>query len=128
MAEASPWIAIVDDDPAVLKALSRLLRSRAFRTHTYRSGEEFLAALPAGLRLCLIVDLQMPEMNGMELQHHLISKGIRIPSILITAHADAVMPEASDERTFVASLRKPLQEEALFLAIEMAIGSSGNGS
>jgi FixJ family two-component response regulator len=67
-------------------------------------------------------------MNGMELQHHLISKGIRIPSILITAHADAVMPEASDERTFVASLRKPLQEEALFLAIEMAIGSSGNGS
>jgi FixJ family two-component response regulator len=128
MAEASPWIAIVDDDPAVLKALSRLLRSRAFRTHTYRSGEEFLAALPAGLPLCLIVDLQMPEMNGMELQHHLISKGIRIPSILITAHADAVMPEASDERTFVANLRKPLQEEALFLAIEMAIGSSGNGS
>lgn len=128
MAEASPWIAIVDDDPAVLKALSRLLRSRAFRTDTYRSGEEFLAALPAGLPLCLIVDLQMPEMNGMELQHHLISKGIRIPSILITAHADAVMPEASGERTFVASLRKPLQEEALFLAIEMAIGSSGNGS
>jgi FixJ family two-component response regulator len=128
MAEASPWIAIVDDDPAVLKALSRLLRSRAFRTHTYRSGEEFLAALPAGLPLCLIVDLQMPEMNGMELQHHLISKGIRIPSILITAHADAVMPEASDERTFVANLRKPLQDEALFLAIEMAIGSSGNGS
>jgi FixJ family two-component response regulator len=128
MAEASPWIAIVDDDPAVLKALSRLLRSRAFRTHTYRSGEEFLAALPAGRPLCLIVDLQMPEMNGMELQHHLISKGIRIPSILITAHADAVMPEASDERTFVANLRKPLQDEALFLAIEMAIGSSGNGS
>ena len=128
MAEASPWIAIVDDDPAVLKALSRLLRSRAFRTQSYRSGEEFLAALPAGLPLCLIVDLQMPEMNGMELQHHLISKGIRIPSILITAHADAVMPEASDERTFVANLRKPLQEEALFLAIEMAIGSSGNGS
>jgi FixJ family two-component response regulator len=128
MAEVSPWIAIVDDDPAVLKALSRLLRSRAFRTHTYRSGEEFLAALPAGLPLCLIVDLQMPEMNGMELQHHLISKGIRIPSILITAHADAVMPEASDERTFVANLRKPLQDEALFLAIEMAIGSSGNGS
>jgi FixJ family two-component response regulator len=128
MAEASPWIAIIDDDPAVLKALSRLLRSRAFRTQTYRSGEEFLAALPAGLPLCLIVDLQMPKMNGMELQHHLISKGIRVPSILITAHADAVMPEASDERAFVASLRKPLQEEALFLAIKMAIGSSGNGS
>jgi FixJ family two-component response regulator len=123
MAEASPWIAIVDDDPAVLKALSRLLRSRTFRVQTYGSGQEFLAALPAGLPLCLIVDLQMPEMNGLELQHHLISKGIRIPSILITAHADAALPEAPDERTFVAGLRKPLQEDALFLAIEMAIGS-----
>jgi FixJ family two-component response regulator len=126
MAEASPWIAIVDDDPAVLKALSRLLRTRAFRTQTYRSGEEFLAALPAGLPLCLIVDLQMPEMNGMELQHHLISKGIKIPTILITAHADATLPEASDERSHVASLRKPLQEDALFSAIETAIGSSRN--
>ena len=128
MAEASPWIAIVDDDPAVLKALSRLLRSRTFRVQTYGSGDELLAVLPDGLPLCLIVDLQMPGMNGVELQHHLLSKGIRIPSILITAHADAALPEASDERTFVASLRKPLQEEALFLAIEMAIGSSGNGS
>ena len=126
MAEASPWIAIVDDDPAVLKALSRLLRSRTFRAQTYGSGKEFLAALPAGLPLCLIVDLQMPEMNGLELQHHLISNGIEIPTILITAHADAALPEASDERTLVASLRKPLQEEALFSAIERAIGSSRN--
>jgi len=126
MAEASPWIAIVDDDPAVLKALSRLLRSRAFRAQTYGSGEEFLAALPSGLPLCLIVDLQMPEMNGLELQQHLISNGIRIPTILITAHADAALQEQSQshEGALVASLRKPLQDEALFLAIDRAIGSS----
>ena len=55
MAETSPWIAIVDDDPAVLRALSRLLRSRAFRVKTYGSGQEFLAALPDGLPECLIV-------------------------------------------------------------------------
>src|SRR6185436_17213181 len=73
VAETSPWIAIVDDDPAVLRALSRLLRSRAFRVNTYGSGQEFLAALPDGLPECLIVDLQMPEMNGLELQQHLIS-------------------------------------------------------
>ncbi|WOH51166.1 response regulator transcription factor [Bradyrhizobium sp. sBnM-33] len=126
MAEASPWIAIVDDDPAVLKALSRLLRSHAFRARAYGSGEEFLAALPAGLPVCLIVDLQMPEMNGLELQQHLISNGIKIPTILITAHADAALQEQSHEGTQVASLRKPLQDEALFLAIDRAIGSSRN--
>ena len=114
----------MDDDPAVLKALSRLLRSRAFRAQTYGSGEEFLAALPAELPVCLIVDLQMPEMNGLELQQHLISNGIKIPTILITAHADAALQEQSHDGTLVANLRKPLQDEALFSAIDRAIGSS----
>src|SRR5438445_12273558 len=103
-----------------------MLRSRAFRAQTYGSWEEFLAALPAGLPVCLIVDLQKPEMNGFELQRHLISNGIRIPTILITAHADGEMHELSDEGTLVASLRKPLQEDALFSAIDRAIGSSRN--
>jgi FixJ family two-component response regulator len=110
----------------VLKALSRLLRSQAFRAQTYRSAQEFLAALPSGPPVCLIVDLQMPEMNGLELQQQLINNGIKIPTILITAHAEAALPELSNERTLVASLRKPMQEEVLFSAIERAIGSSRN--
>jgi len=124
VAETSPWIAIVDDDPAVLRALSRLLRSRALRVKTFESGQEFLAALPDSLPECLIVDFQMPEMNGLELQQHLVSNGIAIPTILITAHSDAAIfsPPASD--TFVASLRKPLQDDVLFSAIDRAIGSS----
>jgi len=120
MAEPPPWIAVVDDDPAVLKALSRLLRSHAFRARTYESGQEFLAALPAGLPDCLIVDLQMPEMNGLELQQHLVSNGIKIPTILITAFGDV----APDQAGLVASLRKPLQEEALFDAIDRAVGDT----
>jgi len=119
MAEASTSIAIVDDDPAVLKALSRLLRSHAFRPRTYGSGQEFLAALPTGLPDCLIVDLQMPEMNGLELQQHLVRNGIEIPTILITAHGDVALRE---HRGLVASLRKPLQQQALFEAIERAVG------
>jgi FixJ family two-component response regulator len=119
MADASPWIAIVDDDPAVLKALSRLLRSHAFRARTYGSGREFLAALPAGRPDCLIVDLQMPEMNGLELQQHLAINGIKIPTVLITAHSDVAL---SDHGGLVASLRKPLQEQALFAAIDRAVG------
>ena len=115
---------MVDDDPAVLKALSRLLRSHAFSARTFGSGQEFLAALPDGLPECLIVDLQMPEMNGLELQQHLVGNGISIPTILITAHSDAVLD--SDDGGFVARLRKPLQEEILFDAIDKAIGSSGH--
>jgi FixJ family two-component response regulator len=121
MVEDSPWIAIVDDDPAVLKALSRLLRSHAFHARTYQSGQDFLAALPGGLPECLIVDLQMPGMNGLELQQHLLRDGIKIPTILITAHDDAAL---RDHRGLVASLRKPLQERTLFEAIDRAVGGS----
>jgi FixJ family two-component response regulator len=121
MAEVSPSIAIVDDDPAVLRGLSRLLRTRAFRAQTYGSGQEFLAALPTGLPDCLIVDFQMPEMNGLELQQHLVSNGIEIPTILITAYGDVAL---RDHRGLVASLQKPLQEKALFDAIDRAVGGS----
>ncbi len=122
MAEASPSIAVVDDDPAVLKALSRLLRSHSFSPRTFGSGREFLAALQSERPECLIVDLQMPEMNGLELQQHLVGNGINIPTILITAHSDAVLD--SDDGGFVARLRKPLQEEILFDAIDKAVGGS----
>ena len=123
MAETSPWIAIVDDDPAVLRALSRLLRSRAFRVKTYGSGQEFLAALPSGLPECLIVDFQMPEMTGLELQQHLTCNGITVPAILITAQGDAAILSQPARDTFVARLRKPLHDEALFSAINRAIGN-----
>ena len=121
MAEASPWIAIVDDDPAVLKALSRLLRSHSYRARTYGSGHELLAALTAELPDCLIVDFQMPEMNGLELQQHLASSGLAIPTILLSAKGDVALGE--HESGLVASLRKPLQEQALLEAIGKAIGS-----
>jgi FixJ family two-component response regulator len=121
VAETSPCIAIVDDDPAVLRALARLLRSRNFRVTTYGSGQDFLAALPDGLPECLIVDFQMPEMNGMELHQHLTSNGVSIPTILITAHADVAIHSARAGDTLVARLRKPLQDDALFSAIDRAV-------
>ena len=117
MADAPLWIAIVDDEPGVLRALNRLLRSRGFRVRTYQSGREFLAALPDGRPVCLIVDFQMPEMTGLELQQHLVSNGIQIPTILISAHGDAVLNQRSSEGGFVVCLRKPVLEEALFSAI-----------
>jgi FixJ family two-component response regulator len=123
MAKTSPWIAIVDDDPAVLKGLSRLLRSRGFHVETYGSGREFLAALPVGRPECVIVDLQMPDMNGGTLQQQLVNSGITIPTILLTADGDAVLHEQG-EGGFVGSLRKPVLEKCLFEAIDKAIGSA----
>ena len=119
MADASFWIAIVDDDPAVLKALSRLLRSRAFLVHTYESGQEFLASLAKGLPACVIVDLQMPSMNGRELQQQLVRSSFNIPTIMITAHREAGLHR--EDAGLVAFLLKPLQENALLAAINRAI-------
>ena len=119
MSEVFPWIAVVDDDPAVLRALSRLLRSHGYNVHTYGSAKEFLDALPDGHPTCLIVDLQMPAMGGQELQEQLIQMGLNIPTIMITAHHDAT-PNLANLR-LAALLLKPLQESALLAAIDRAI-------
>jgi FixJ family two-component response regulator len=120
MADASPWIAIVDDDPSVLKALARLLRTRAFETRTYTSARDFLTALPEGPPQCLIVDLQMPDMTGLELQRHLARRGVQIPTIIITAHNEAGARERSEAAGAVAYLLKPLQDTSLIAALDKA--------
>jgi FixJ family two-component response regulator len=124
MAEAASWIAIVDDDPSVLKGLTRLLRTRALHAKTYGSAREFLAALPEGRPDCLIVDLQMPEMNGLELLQHLTGEGIDIPTIIITAHGDVGVRGRSESAGAIAFLLKPLQDTALFAAIDAARGAA----
>ena len=124
MAAKSDLIAIVDDDPSVLKALARLLGARAFNARTYVSAQEFLASLPDNMPDCLIVDLQMPEMTGLELQHHLTRRGISIPTIVITAHNEVGERERCKSAGAVAFLAKPLQDTVLLAAIEQARGSS----
>src|SRR5262245_13489053 len=93
MADPSQRIAVVDDDLAVLKALGRLLRARGYGVRTFGSAQEFLAALPHELPQCLILDLHMPDISGLELQQHLARIGIDLPTIIITAHGDAEMRE-----------------------------------
>jgi FixJ family two-component response regulator len=119
MSEIPPWIAIVDDDHAVLKALSRLLRSRALNVRTFGSGEAFLASLPNGLPKCLIVDLQMPTMSGLALQQRLAGDGFHIPMIMITAQCDAALSE-HEMAGLVAFLPKPIQDSSLFAAVDNA--------
>lgn len=124
MAQSSPWIAIVDDDPSVLKGLARFLKVRSIEVRTYESARAFLASLPPGipdeLPECLIVDLQMPDMSGLELQHHLNRAGIRIPTIVITANRDPEMREQCEAAGAETYLLKPLQDTSLLAAIENA--------
>jgi FixJ family two-component response regulator len=122
MTLASPWIAVVDDDPSVLRALRRLLRTRAFHPKTFGSAREFLAALAGGVPECLIVDLQMPEMSGLELHQHLTKGGFEIPTIIITAHDDSDVRRRCEAAGTAAYLLKPLHDTAFFAAIDKARG------
>jgi len=117
MLEAFPWIAVVDDDPSVRNALRRTLRVRGFQTKTYGSAQEFLAGVADGLPQCLILDLQMPQMSGLELLHHLKHQEIQIPTIMITAHSEAGLRERCESAGAVSFLLKPLQDASLFAAI-----------
>ncbi|MGC1354253.1 MAG: response regulator [Xanthobacteraceae bacterium] len=120
MPVASPRIAIVDDDPSVLKALARLLSTRALIATTFQSGKKFLASLEDEVPDCLILDLQMPEMTGLELHQDLGRRGVRIPTIIITARNEAEMCEQCTSAGAIAFLPKPINDASLFAAIELA--------
>jgi FixJ family two-component response regulator len=115
-------VAIVDDDPSVLRALSRLLDTWSLAARTFQSGAQFLASLVDGRPDCLILDLQMPGMTGLEIQRHLAREGIQIPTIVITAHGDPEMRARCEAAGAIACLPKPVSSSSLFAAIETATG------
>jgi FixJ family two-component response regulator len=124
MAEAFGVIAIVDDDPSVLKVLARLLSTRSLPARTFRSAPQFLASLTEKLPDCLITDLQMPEMTGLELHHDLVHRGLNIPTIIITAYDEPGMRERCKSAGAIAYLSKPVQDTLLFAAVEAAAGNA----
>jgi len=119
------WIAIVDDDPSVLKALARLLRAHGFQTRRFGSGHDFLAASSEGPPECLILDLQRPEMNGLELHQHLTLRGIEIPTIIITDQDNMDTRQRCETAGTVDYLFKPLQDKVLLATIAKARGHAG---
>ena len=82
------YVAIVDDDASMRKALARLLRIHGINSRSYPSARVFLEGLSSGMPDCLIVDVNMPEMTGVELQRELLNRGVHIPTIVITASND----------------------------------------
>jgi len=116
-----PLIAIVDDDDALRNSLDNLLRSVGFRTQGFSSAEEFLRVNQAHETACLILDVRMAGMSGLDLQRHLDAARWRIPIIFVTAHADDNARTRALAAGAVAFLYKPCREEDLLNAIDAAL-------
>lgn len=112
---------VVDDDESVLKALGRLLRSAGFDVELFGSAEEFLQQVPQGDPGCLVLDVHMPDLNGLELQIQLSDRGIQLPIIFITGQGDIPMSVRAMKAGAVDFLPKPFDNDALLTAIESAI-------
>jgi FixJ family two-component response regulator len=120
MSKSNSRIAVVDDNAPVRKALTRLLETSSYEVQTFSTAGELIAALPRWLPDCLIVDLQMPEMTGLELLQHLARVGITIPTIVITGHDEPGTGERCIAAGAAAYLLKPLRKDLLFAAINTA--------
>ena len=116
-------IAIIDDDEAVRTALRRLLRCARHKAEAYGSGREFLDDLDQHTPDCLVLDMQMPEMSGLQVQQHLSAIGAGVPVVMITGHDEAGAQEACLAAGASSYLRKPLDRSVLLEAIERAISS-----
>jgi FixJ family two-component response regulator len=114
-------ICVVDDDASVREALRGLLRSAGFRAEAFGSATEFLASGRVSDAACLILDVRMPGMGGLELQEELIGSSRRVPIIFITAHGDEDARSRALERGAIDFLQKPFSDDALLDAIGAAL-------
>jgi FixJ family two-component response regulator len=114
-------ISIVDDDESVRTATNSLMRSLGFTAYTFASAEEFLRSLQLNDTSCLISDVQMPSMSGIELQRHLIARGHRTPIIFITAFPDESIQARALKAGAVCFLNKPVDGKTLLRCLEEAL-------
>src|ERR1700719_3190057 len=115
------FVAIVDDDDSIRDALGGLLKAVGFPAQAFASAEEFLKSGQQHQTSCLIADIRMPGMSGLELQAQLSSERCRIPIIFITAHGDAKMRIQALRAGAVEFLSKPFDEEVLLEIVGAAL-------
>jgi FixJ family two-component response regulator len=121
----APLVSVVDDDVSIRKSLDRLIRSVGLEVRAYASAEEFLNATHPRKADCLILDVRLPGMSGVELLHQLIARNCKVPVIFITAHGsdEVARAEAASDQTF-AYLTKPFNADELLDAVDRALGHS----
>jgi RNA polymerase sigma factor (sigma-70 family) len=122
MSDTGLTVHIVDDDPAMRDSLALLLSLRGYRTASFASAEDFLAAIRPDWVGCILADIRMPGMSGLEMQHALASRGTSMPVIVLTAHGDVESARAAFKAHAIDFLEKPFADESLLAAIEQALG------
>jgi FixJ family two-component response regulator len=122
---AVPVIFVVDDDASVRTAVRRLLSSLRLPVRLSASAEQFLASTDRDARGCLILDVRLPGMSGLELQQWLIERDWRLPVIFITAHDDDATRDIALRRGGVAYLRKPFDRGRLLASVRGALDGCG---
>lgn len=116
-------IYIVDDDEAVRDSLGALLESQGYEVRGFPSGEDFLRAYRAGLRGCLLVDLQMPGMDGFALVERLKAAGSKLPVVVVTGHGDVPLAVKAMKAGAVDFLQKPYANEVMLEVVQRALAS-----
>jgi len=111
---------IVDDDAAVRDSLSLILSLRGYRTATFASAEQFLARVKPDWTGCVIADIRMPGLSGLEMQHELRARGIAMPVVIVTGHGDVASARAAFKADAVDFLEKPFDEHGPVHAVETA--------
>ena len=122
----APVVSIVDDDVSVRRSTQRLLRCSGLRAESFASAEEFLQSEILEQTACLVLDLSMPVMNGLELQRCLVDTGRLIPTVFLSARASEEEERRALQAGAASFLRKPVSTEVLLHAIRAAIESPTN--
>ena len=117
-------VCVVDDDASLRRSLRNLLTSVGFRVETFQSAETFLESVHRENTGCVVLDLRMTGMNGLDLLRHLGATGSRIPVVILTAHGDDETRQRSLQAGAVAFLKKPFQSATLLDAVRTALASA----
>jgi FixJ family two-component response regulator len=121
MSEGEPIVFVVDDDPAIRQALKNLIGSVGHRVETFGSAQDFLRTKRTDAPGCLILDMRMPGLSGLDLQRELAEAGVSIPIIFVTGHGDIPMSVRAMKAGAVEFLTKPFRDQDLLDAIRQGI-------
>jgi FixJ family two-component response regulator len=124
----SPMISIIDDDESVREATRGLVRSLGYNAEAFASSENFLQSDRINDTSCLITDVQMPGLSGVELQSVLLAQGHRTPIIFITAFPEERIRKRALDAGAIGFLSKPFNEECLIDYLDRALSSHGSGN
>jgi FixJ family two-component response regulator len=116
-----PTVFVIDDDDLVRAAIQGLLKSVGLRAETFGTAQQFLSSRRPDGPSCLVLDVRLPEVNGLDFQRQLVDSGVRIPIIFITGHGDIPMSVKAMKSGAVEFLTKPFQDEDLLNAIHQAL-------